>query len=46
MFARINHIAIISPQYAMLGKFYESLFGMKPGSSPPPTRPFRTPTET
>ena len=35
MFARINHIAIISPQYAMLGKFYESLFGMKPGSSPP-----------
>ena len=35
MFARINHIAIISPQYAMLGKFYEPLFGMKPGSSPP-----------
>lgn len=35
MFARINHVALISPHYAMLGKFYESLFGMRPGDSPP-----------
>lgn len=34
MFARINHIAMISHQYAMIGKFYETLFGMKPGASP------------
>ena len=35
MFARINHIAIISHQYPMLGKFYQSLYGMKPGEAPP-----------
>ena len=35
MLARINHIAIISHQYPMLGKFYQSLYGMKPGDSPP-----------
>jgi catechol 2,3-dioxygenase-like lactoylglutathione lyase family enzyme len=35
MLARINHVAIISPQYPILGKFYQSLYGMKPGDSPP-----------
>src|SRR5262249_24436476 len=29
MFAQINHMAIISPQYPMLCKFYESVFGLK-----------------
>jgi predicted enzyme related to lactoylglutathione lyase len=28
MFAKIKHIAIVSDQYALQGKFYESLFGM------------------
>ncbi len=28
MFAKINHVAIVSQQYALLTKFYESLFGM------------------
>ena len=35
MSVRINHIAIISHQYGMLGKFYESLFGMKPAGDSP-----------
>ena len=35
MIARINHVAIISHQYPILGKFYQSLYGMKPGDSPP-----------
>ena len=30
MFAQINHIAIISPRYPLLGKFYEAVFGLKP----------------
>jgi len=29
MFAQINHMAIISPNYPMLGKFYEAVFGLK-----------------
>lgn len=29
MFARLNHMAMISPQYPMLGKFYEAVFGLK-----------------
>lgn len=29
MFAKINHMAMISPQYPMLGKFYEGVFGLK-----------------
>ena len=29
MFAKINHMAIVSNQYALSGKFYETLFGMK-----------------
>jgi predicted enzyme related to lactoylglutathione lyase len=35
MFAEINHIAIISHQWYLLVKFYESLFGLRsPGDSP------------
>jgi catechol 2,3-dioxygenase-like lactoylglutathione lyase family enzyme len=29
MFAQINHMAMISPQYTVLGKFYEAVFGLK-----------------
>jgi len=29
MFAQINHVAIISHQYNMLGSFYEAVFGLK-----------------
>ena len=36
MLARINHIAIISHQYATLGKFYQALFGMQPALDSPP----------
>ena len=32
MFAKINHVAACSEKYALLGKFYETIFGMK--SSP------------
>src|SRR4051812_21469178 len=31
MSARINHVAITSDHYAMNARFYEALFGMKPG---------------
>jgi catechol 2,3-dioxygenase-like lactoylglutathione lyase family enzyme len=30
MFAQINHMAIISPAYAVLEKFYEAMFKLKP----------------
>ena len=30
MFAQINHVAIISPRYPVLAKFYEAVFGLKP----------------
>jgi catechol 2,3-dioxygenase-like lactoylglutathione lyase family enzyme len=29
MFAKINHCAIISPQYTLLAKFYEAVFGFR-----------------
>ncbi len=29
MFAKMKHLAIVSENYALLGKFYEALFGMK-----------------
>ncbi len=29
MFAKINHVAIVSEKYALLASFYESLFGMR-----------------
>ncbi|HEY4264017.1 MAG TPA: VOC family protein [Micropepsaceae bacterium] len=36
MFAQINHMAIISPAYANLEKFYQAVFGLKPSAR---TRP-------
>jgi catechol 2,3-dioxygenase-like lactoylglutathione lyase family enzyme len=33
MFAKINHVAIVSEKYALLASFYESLFGMKRSAS-------------
>src|SRR5436309_10740817 len=30
VFAQINHMAIISPAYSFLEKFYEAVFGLKP----------------
>jgi catechol 2,3-dioxygenase-like lactoylglutathione lyase family enzyme len=38
MFARINHIAINSDVYAINGKFYEALFGLRPSGKPRPAR--------
>jgi len=38
MSARLNHIAIASDHYAINGRFYEALFGMKPSSKPRPAR--------
>lgn len=38
MFAKINHVAIVSEKYALLGRFYEAVFGMKPGSTSRPAR--------
>ena len=29
MFAKINHVAIVSQQYALLANFYQAIFGMK-----------------
>jgi catechol 2,3-dioxygenase-like lactoylglutathione lyase family enzyme len=36
MMAQINHMAIISPHYPRLGKFYEAVFGLKPSSKSRP----------
>jgi catechol 2,3-dioxygenase-like lactoylglutathione lyase family enzyme len=38
MFAKINHVAVVSERYALLGKFYESLFGMKISDTKNPAR--------
>ncbi len=38
MAAKIKHIAIISENYALSGKFYESIFGMSTSSKSRPTR--------
>lgn len=38
MFAKLKHIAIVSDRFTLLGKFYQSLFGMrssKPSSDEP-----------
>jgi catechol 2,3-dioxygenase-like lactoylglutathione lyase family enzyme len=32
MFAKINHVAIVSENYPLLGQFYEAVFGMKTSS--------------
>jgi catechol 2,3-dioxygenase-like lactoylglutathione lyase family enzyme len=37
MFAKLNHIAVISEKYAVTGKFYEALFGMKSVNQLSPT---------
>jgi catechol 2,3-dioxygenase-like lactoylglutathione lyase family enzyme len=33
VFAKINHVAIVSEKYALLASFYESLFGMTRGAN-------------
>jgi catechol 2,3-dioxygenase-like lactoylglutathione lyase family enzyme len=38
MFAKINHVAIVSDDYAQLGKFYESMFGMRTSAKTRPSR--------
>ena len=38
MSAKINHVAISSDYYAMNGRFYQALFGMKASSKPRPGR--------
>ena len=38
MFSKINHVAIVSENYAVLAKFYEAIFGMKPSSKSRPVR--------
>ena len=37
MFAKLKHMAIVSEQYTLLGRFYEGMFGMKPSAN---ARPF------
>src|SRR5947208_16128739 len=32
MFSKINHVAIVSENYALLAKFYQAVFGMKPSN--------------
>lgn len=41
MFAKINHVAAVSEKYALAGKFYEAVFGMRTSSR---TRPGRAVT--
>lgn len=36
MFAKLKHLAIVSEQYTLLGKFYEVMFGMKPSANARP----------
>ena len=38
MFAQINHMAMISPHYSQLGKFYEAVFGLKTSSNARPAQ--------
>ena len=38
MFAKLNHVAIVSENYAQLSKFYEAMFGMTTSSKTRPTR--------
>ncbi|MFM1815690.1 MAG: hypothetical protein RLZ98_2385 [Pseudomonadota bacterium] len=38
MFAKINHVAIVSDNYAQLAKFYEAVFGMKTSGKGRPAR--------
>src|ERR1700692_1603901 len=41
MFSKINHVAIVSDNYAQLAQFYEAVFGMKTSAK---TRPGRAVT--
>src|SRR5262245_66635531 len=36
MFAKINHVAIVSEKYALLNGFYQSLFDLKPSKTTGP----------
>jgi predicted enzyme related to lactoylglutathione lyase len=38
MFAKLNHVAIVSENYARAAKFYESVFGMKTSANARPAR--------
>src|SRR6266496_4493098 len=38
MSAKIRHIAIVSDQYALEGRFYEAVFGMKTAADTRPER--------
>ena len=38
MGARIRHVAIVSDQYALLGRFYEAIFGMRTAEDKRPER--------
>jgi catechol 2,3-dioxygenase-like lactoylglutathione lyase family enzyme len=38
MFSKINHVAIVSENYAQLAKFYEAVFGMKTSAKGRPAR--------
>jgi catechol 2,3-dioxygenase-like lactoylglutathione lyase family enzyme len=38
MFAKINHVAIVSDDYAQLAKFYEAVFGMRTSAKSRPAR--------
>ena len=38
MKTRIRHIAIVSDQYALLGRFYEAIFGMRAAEDKRPER--------
>jgi catechol 2,3-dioxygenase-like lactoylglutathione lyase family enzyme len=38
MFSKINHVAIVSENYAILAKFYEAIFGMTPPAKSRPVR--------
>jgi hypothetical protein len=41
MFSRLNHLAIVSDHYTLLGMFYRAVFGMKaigPGAEGPVRR--------
>jgi catechol 2,3-dioxygenase-like lactoylglutathione lyase family enzyme len=41
MFAQINHMALISANYALLGKFYEAMFGLRTSGAPRPDSSIR-----
>src|ERR1700689_2638390 len=38
MFSKINHVAIVSDNYAQIAQFYEAVFGMQPSANPRPGR--------